>query len=307
MQLWSALTQLCVLVTAKCGLLDPSLLQAPPAQPEPRAATAKDRQLQGYLPLRAAQDRVDFAARPSPDEDVRLWLPNALVSEAESWQYSLSRTVHVPLPEHILTEDLTLYPGTWRQRSSPQGTCSCVAFVCLCEGLGDAAHLCYDAGTAGRSGRQPAGNGAPMQLHSSLVLLRAFLTFSPTWLRTCATTQARLHLRHLVCSLSALAGSLGELEPTSAAEGDFIAAAQLMTASQDMDGPQQNGARPDPAEAAGDPLDLMDLVGLTQDAPVSLADRGADEEVRVSGCPGAESWSAYRLHLGREARQPCLH
>ena len=70
-QLWSALTELCVPLAQKCELLDASLLQAPPAERQRSPATAKQRQLQGYLPLQAALQQVDFgAAQTSPDQDV---------------------------------------------------------------------------------------------------------------------------------------------------------------------------------------------------------------------------------------------
>ena len=98
--------------------------------------------------------------------------------------------------------------------------------------------------------------------------------------------QGRLHLRGLVCSLSALAHSLAKLQGVTAVERDFVAAVQSMTAQQDVDmdgAPHPNGGAQDAAAPDADALDLMDLVGLTQDAAAAggLAANGApdDEEV----------------------------
>lgn len=75
--LWAALAQLCLLVAARCELLEQPLL-APVSEADLQQPVELDRQLQGFQPLQAVHRRADFA-RPAAADEVS-W-PGELTSQ----------------------------------------------------------------------------------------------------------------------------------------------------------------------------------------------------------------------------------
>ena len=66
-QFWAALAQLCLLVAARCELMEQSLL-APVADSDLHQPGDIDRTLQGYLPLQAVHQQLDFSGPKAADE-----------------------------------------------------------------------------------------------------------------------------------------------------------------------------------------------------------------------------------------------
>ena len=66
-QFWAALAQMCLLVAARCELMDQSLL-APATGSDLHQPGELDRALQGYLPLQAVHQQLDFSGPRAADE-----------------------------------------------------------------------------------------------------------------------------------------------------------------------------------------------------------------------------------------------